>query len=227
MEIRKLVDSMTPIEILELYGRQDALFANHKIHELTKKHQKLLYPKTSEPKFFKAVEYKRVSGLNLVLQCFDKGNSYPTKQRLGIHSYFWFVYRSGISAIRIVPDPIYGILKYWYTSHFIERYRERHLKDLDINKPKALELFLCNNMKRISKNIPSVHYGMQNFWQLCNDGICLTEIKPDSFIVSKTFIPWDTLSLNKREIIKDISQYINNKKFESIIPLELLADIVD
>lgn len=227
MEIRKVVDSMSPIEILKLYGQQDALFANHKIQELTKRHQKMLYPNTSESKFFNAFEYKRASGLNLVLQCFDKGNSYPSKQRLGIHSYLWFNYRNGVSAIRIVPDPRFGILKYWYTSHFIDRFRERYLKDLNVKKSKALEIFLCYNTTRVSKSIPSEKYGENNIWLLCNDGICLTEIKPDTFIVVKTFIPWHSLSRNKQEIVRDVSKYINNNKFESIIPHEFLSDIVD
>ena len=82
-------------------------------------------------------------------------------------------------------------------------------------------------MIRVSKNVPSEKYGENNIWQLCNDGICLMEIKPNTFIVVKTFIPWNSLSLNKQEIIRDISQYINNKSFESIIPNELLTDIAE
>lgn len=221
-DLKRIVDSMNPSEILGIFS-QDAVFINHKIEELTKAYKKRLYPITSDIKILGSCEFKRKDGLNIVLIFFDKGNSLPTKERLGLFEYMWFHYRGGISAIKLMPDKKFGFLKIFYTAHFLKRYRERKLKENTISLIDALKSHVINNTSKTLKYLPSEKYPNDG-WMPTRDGLAFIEVKPDSFIIMKTFIAWDQLSNVKKEISHDlIVQAINSgAKFE--MPEELIDD---
>lgn len=220
-EIRKVVDSMTPDEILELYGEQDAVFINYRIAELNKIYSKKLYPNNGSIKILGSHEYKRNDGLNIELIYLDRGNSYPTNQRLIKWEYFWFNYKGGISAIRILPDRQFGMLKYLYSNHFIERYRGRKLNDITISKPEALKIFLLNNSKRILQKVESTKYP-GNGWICTEEGVCFIDVKRDDFIIMKSFLPWEMLNLGQGTVSMQMIQEALQKGFDFKIPEELI-----
>lgn len=221
-DLKRIVDSMDPGEILKLFS-QDTIFVNHKIEELNDFYKKRLYPITSDVKVLGSHEFKRKDGLNIVLIFFDRGNSLPSKERLAFFEYMWFNYRGAISAIRLVPDKKFGMMKYFYTAHFVRRYRERKLRDNTISLVNSLKSYMVNNTFKVLKYLPSEKYP-NNGWMPSRDGLAFIEVKPDSFIIMKTFIAWDQLSNGEKEISHNlILQAINSgARFE--MPDELIDD---
>lgn len=219
---KRIVDSMNPKEILDLYS-QDAIFINHKIKELTEFYKKSLYPITSDIKILGSHEFKRKDGLNIVLIFFDRGNSLSKKNRLGTFEYMWFNYRGGICAINLVPNKKFGVMKFFFTAHFIKRYRERKQNDNTIHIVDSLKSYILNNTSKVFKYLPSEKYPNDG-WMPSRDGLAFIEVNPDSFIIMKTFISWEQLSHGKKTISYElISQAIQSgAKFE--LPDELIDD---
>lgn len=213
---------MSPREILSLFS-QDAKFTNYRMKELMDYYQKRLYPITSEIKLLGAHEFNRKDGLNVVLLFFDRGNSFPLKERLRVFEYFWFNYRGGISAIKVTPYKQVGYLTYFYTSHFINRYRERKLKDNTISSVDSLKTYIINNTFKALKYLPSVKYPNDG-WMPSQEGLAFVEVKPDSFIIMKTFISWDQISSEKKAISYDLILQAINSGAKLEIPEELLDD---
>lgn len=227
MEIRRIVDSMSTEDILDVYS-QDASYVNHKIKDLNKRFSKCLYSSRKEIFFFPPAEYKRKDGLNIIVQCFDMGSAVPIKQRLRTTFYFWFIYRNGFHAIRILSESKYSAILYFYTPHFIDRYRERGLKDTSISKPEALNKFICNNHKIVGKRIRSEKYP-DNFWLCYEEGIAFVNsrfFKKSGILFSeltmKTFISWDCLSLKRRKISFSLFKEALSNGYEIKIPDEIL-----
>ena len=220
-EIRKVVDSMTPDEILKLFGDQDATFIDYRKEELNKIYIKRLFPNTKEMKILGSNEFERSDGLHIVLIYLDKGNSFSKNNRLGVRQYFWFNYRGGISAVRFLPDKRFGMMKYFYSNHFIERYRERELHDLSISKPEALKTFLINNSKRAIQRLPSEKYP-NNGWMITNQGLCFMEVKQDDFIVMKTFLPWNMINVGQQTVSFQMIIESIQQGFKFPVPDELI-----
>lgn len=197
MEVRRIVDSMSHWELIDLY-KQEIPFSEHKINEQLKKCVRMLYDSHKELTVFRPTEYKRKSGFNIVVQTFDRGTSFPKKERPGFLLYFWFNYRCGISAIKPLEHPKYGLVLSFLTSHFIERFRERGLKDVNISKPDAINQFFIRNPKRAAQYHPSEKYP-DNGYIVCNDGICMVEAK-DCFIIYKTFLSWEQVSAKQKGV---------------------------
>jgi hypothetical protein len=221
-EILRVVDSMTPEDLIKVY-RQDIPFIDYRLADARKTFSKCLYANRTEPYFFNPIEYRRKNGLNIVLQFFDKSNKYPQKQRLGEWLYMWFNYRGGISFLRPCLYPNCGLVVFFYTAHFVERYRERLLKDSTISKTEAFHLFLCNNVKKSFKFVPSEKYPT-NGWMMSPDGLCFVEVKEDSFIIAKTFIPWNFLRKDQIVTMNEIGQEALAKGFELNIPWEMFSE---
>lgn len=220
---------MTIEDILDLYG-QDAKFISYKNEELNKKLSKCLYATHIERHFFKPVEFNRKDGLNIVIQSMDMGISTPVKHRLRTTIYFWFIYRRGFHAIRILPESRSSAILYFYTPHFIERYRERGLKDNSIPKPEALNKFICRNHKLVGKKINSEKYP-DNFWLCYEEGVayivpCFFRKNGIEFsqLTMKTFISWDSMSLKRRNISLSLFQEGVSKGFDIKIPDEILDE---
>lgn len=222
MEFRRIVDSMSPQEILDLY-KQEAPFVSHRLSEFNEKVKKSLYNNRSDIYFFEPLEYKRKSGLNIVIQYFDKGNTYQMSKRLGVFFYYWFHYRNGIYAIRPILDPKYGILSYFYTSHFLQRYIERELKDKSISTKEAMNIFLRNNPKTVMKYKPSLEHP-SNGWMCRNQGLCFIEVKPSNIIVMKTFLSWNDLSSVKKTGSSDLIMEAIEKGMDFPVPDNLLDE---
>lgn len=230
MEIKKVVDSMSIEEILDVYYCQDAKFVIHKIIAFNKAFSKCLSSSRTKRFTFNLEEYKRKDGLNIVIQCFDMGSSFPTGKRLKIQSYFWFIYRGGLYAIRLLPEKDNSSLLYLYTPHFIDRYKERGLRDVSISKSDALNKFIYANHKIVGKRIQSEKYP-NNFWLCYEEGIAFVEPRffrkgniQFSELTMKTFISWDSLSLKRRNISLSIFQEAISKGLDIKIPDEILDE---
>lgn len=220
MEVRRIVDSMSHRDIIDLY-KQEIPFSEHKINEHLKKCSKMLYDSHKELTLFRPEEYKRKSGFNIVVQAFDRGKSFSKKERPGVLLYFWFNYRGGISAIKPLDHPKYGLVLSFLTSHFIERFRERGLKDLTISKPEVINLFIIRNPKRAAQYHPSEKYP-NNGYMVCNDGICMVEAN-ELFIIYKTFLSWDQISQKH----KDISVSMLKQAAMMGQPINVPEDLID
>ena len=212
---------MTPDEILKLFGEQDASFISYRLTELNKYYKKKLSSNNYSIKILGTHEYKRNDGLNIELIYFDKGSFYPQEKRLGIWEYFWFNYKGGISAVKIQPDRQYGIIKYFYSNHFIERYRERELNNLAETKANALKTFLLNNYKKLIKYVPSEKYP-NNGWMCTAEGLCFMEVKKDDFIIMKSFLPWKMLNLGQEAVSLQLIQEALHKGFDFKVPEKLI-----
>lgn len=227
-ECRYIVDSMSPEEILDLY-RQEIPFVNHKLEEFSKIFSRRLYDTHRELTELDFIQIKRKSNLNLSFIYLDRGTSYIKNKRLIVLLYFWFYYRGGISAIRPILDKNLGIIPFFYTSHFLQRYLERGPLDKNLSKTEALRLFLMRNPKRITQKQASERYP-NNCYMLCEDGICFSEVKPNSFIIMKTFLSWEQLSATQNDIsvpmLKDAaSKGMKLSIYDSLITYEDINNI--
>jgi hypothetical protein len=221
-EIRRVVDSMTPDEIVNVY-QQEIPFINFKCFEGEKVFSKCLYANHTQPYFFKPVEYQRKNGMTVVLQFFDRSTNYPQKQRLGVWEYVRFNYRGGMTFLRPCNYPDIGMVYYLYTSHFVDRYRERLIKDVATPKAEAFNRFMCNNSKRVLKYVPSEKYP-DNGWMLSPEGLCFVEVKYDSIVIAKTFIPWSYLTKEQIVTFNELGQEVLAKGAELNIPWEMFND---
>lgn len=222
MSNRIVVEGMSLSDIIKIYIEEDKSFVDHKNKELDKKYRKSLYPNRSELYFFSPVEFKRKNGLNIVFQYFDKGNTYHKDKRLGLYFYLWFNRCNCISAIRFKLYPgLNTVLTFFYTSHFLQRYIERELKDSSITKLQAINIFLRNNIKTIMKYIPSDSYP-SNGWYLVNQGLCFCEVKPGDIIIMKTFLSWDYLKSGQISVTSDIITEANERGLKFPIPESIL-----
>lgn len=222
MERRKLVDSMSFEDIWELY-KQEIPFVDHKNEEYTKKHMRLIRPFSKAMTFFSPITFKRNSGLNIVFQYLDKGANHPMSKRLGLIFYFWCVYRGEVWCVRPILFKDLGFVCYFYSGHFIERYRERKLGDMNISKPDAINIFLRNNMRRLFKNVPSEKYG-DNCWICSSEGISFAEVRPNAFTIMKTFLSWEYLCDHKRNMSLDMIEEAHRKGIEFKMPDELIDE---
>jgi hypothetical protein len=221
-EIFHVVDSMRPEDILNVY-RQDIPFINHILEKEQKRYAKTLDSNRTERYFFQPLEFQRKDGLNIILQYFDKSNKYPKNKRLGVWLYMWFNYRGGMSFFKFRSLTNGEILSYFYTSHFVDRYRERFLKDITISKKETFSIFLRRNTKRICKYQPSEKY-KNNSWMMVKDGLSFVEVKSNNFIIVKTFIPWSFLKKDQIVTLNNIGQLEFVKGFESNIPWALFSE---
>jgi hypothetical protein len=221
-EILRVVDSMEPEDLINVY-LQDLQFIDYKIEDGFKAFSKLMSVKRTEIYFFNPIEYRRKSGLNIVLQFFDKSIKYPKKKRLNEWLYMWFNYRGGISFLRPVLHQEYGLMIFFYTSHFVERYRERCLKDSTISKLEAFRQFLCNNSNKTLKAIPSKGHS-SNAWMMSPEGLCFVEIRNKKFIIAKTFIPWDLLRKDQIVTMNEIEQEALDEGVNMKIPWEIFSE---
>lgn len=221
-EIRRVVDTMTPTEIVNVF-QQERPFIDFKSSAAKKVFSKCLYANRTEPYFFKPLEYHRKNGMTIVLQFFDRSNNYPPKQRLGVWDYVWFNYRGGITFLRPGNYPDLDMVYFFYTSHFVDRYRERIVKDITMPKTEAFRRFICNNSKRALKYVPCEKYPKDG-WMLSPEGLCFVEVKYNSIVIVKTFIPWSYLGKEQIVTFNELGQEALSKGVELNIPWEMFND---
>lgn len=216
-----IVDSMTYDEILDLL-KDDTRIVEHKIHENEKKYKRLVATsRNKERKFFKPIRFQSACGFHYVLVFFDQGINIPSKHRLGYFFYVWYIQKRGMYAITISLLEKVKWHATFFTPHFIERYRERCLKDVTISKPDSFHCYLMNNLKisSMKSKIESEKYPGE-YWMFCNDGMCLCKQLKGLTVLARTFITWDMAGKDQQRLGIEGRNFMQDRGFELNIPVE-------
>jgi len=225
MQSKKVITaSMDSKEIISLL-KEDAAFAWHKIDETSRKYLKLAknYSYRKERVFFKPVSFKSAKGFNYVYRYYKRAADEKSKSIIGCQDYIWFVKERGIYAIRTIhvntlmgSSTVYHI----YTPHFFDRYRERFLKDLSIDKLKVIETFMFANDHGMALGFSSEKYP-DSVWSRCVDGLCLCNQINDSIYEFKTFVTFAMSQGGQRQKFIDFTNVEGQKNgFEFSLPDE-------
>lgn len=201
---KAIVDSMSNEEILMLLGN-DAAFLQHKINDNIKKYRKLVNSSARRERcFYQPLTYRSAKGFDFVIQFFKRAVGEPEKDKLGIIYYARFMKNRGLHAIMISRLSGLGQMVTWratiYTPHFFDRYRERFLKDVSMNKVDVIHHFVLNNLKNVLGGHPSEKYP-NSVWIRCNDGLCLCSHLNSINLVAKTFVTLDMAGQERQKFI--------------------------
>lgn len=213
-----IVDSMTYDEVLKEL-KADLPMVNYRIEAENKRFKKLLCDTRSRERYYyRPVTFKSARGFNWVLQFFNEGLGVPSKQRLGLIEYAWFVQNRGLYAITISRLSRNGIVTNhftFYTPHFIDRYRERFLNDPSIKKVDAFHHFIVSNPKFSSQKLKNPSEKHPNdYWSICNDGLCLCNTLQGFTVEAKTFITWDMVGKDQRQFAIEGNRFMANQGLE-------------
>lgn len=222
-----VVDTMTFDEILDLF-RLDIPLVNHRIEDADKVfRKKATLLRNVERIYYKPIEFSSARGFSYVIQFFNRGIKYERRKRIGVYYYVQYLHKGGVytfmlsTANKELPHLVV------FTPHFVNRYRERLLKDLTISKNEAIATFIRGNAKRALRFEPSLKYPDCSYSHSA-DGLSLCELRPNMTIIYKTFIPWDDLGPNKKQLAienMDGLKEIIQSGFELNLPDEIFNDI--
>lgn len=225
-----IVDSMSIDEILQLLV-VDAKFLQHKIDENLKKYKRLAINSTQKERvFFKPLNYKSAAGFNYVIQFFKRADDEKEKEKLGVLYYIWFMkseetkkgLRRGTYAVTLSRLSLRNEWTWHFTvykPHFMDRYKERYLKDSSITRIEAFHRFNLNNLKKSSSGRPSEKYP-KGYWMVCNDGLCLCNRLEGYTVEVATFVDFAEAGLNKKQFAYDAKQAMFDIGFEINLPDE-------
>lgn len=225
-----IVDSMSMQEILLLLN-EDVRFLQHKIDENRKKYRRLIANSTRKERvFYNPLNYKSAAGFNYVIQFFKRAYDEKEKDKLGVLYYVWFMKseetvkgrKRGVYAVTISRLSLRNEWTWHFTiykPHFMDRYKERFLKDASIPKIEAFHRFFLNNLKISSSGRPSEKYP-KGFWMVCSDGLCLCNRLEGYTVEVATFVNYETAGLQKRQFAFDAQQAMLDIGFELKIPEE-------
>lgn len=235
-EYRKsvIVDSMTTKEILEVF-MDDLRFLQHKMEETKKNYKKLIRNSTKKERiYYKPLNFQSARGFHYVIQYFkrseDEISKSNVKDKLGIIYYAWFLWKKGIHAITFSKMSSAWTNSFWhfklYTPHFIDRYKERYLKDMSISKPDAFFMFIINNLKMTSTGHPSEKYE-NSVWEICHDGLCLGRILDKFTYEVKTFVSYEMTGIDQKEFALRGRDSMLSIGFEMNLPDENLEEFTE
>ncbi len=224
-EYRKsvIVDSMSIEDIISLL-KDDCAFLQHKIDDNRKKYLKLArFSMKKDRVYYKPLNYQSARGFHYVVQFFKRAIDEEEKEKLGTMYYVWFVKDRGIYAVLFSRTGAWG-RKFdrftIYTPHFLDRYRERFLKDPTISKPDVIHTYLMNNLRSTSTGHPSEKYP-KSIWMMCSDGLCLCNLIENSFnLIAKTFVTFDMAGLERKQFIEEAKDAMKRNDFEFSLPEE-------
>ena len=214
-----IVDAMSYDDIMKLYW-EDKAFVNHKIEAGNKFYSRMLKNAHLKDRIYYApIRFTSRRGFNYVMLFFNLGEDVPGKNRLGCTYYVWFIKNRGMYAITIssVNRAVYH--NTIYTPHFLDRYRERYLKDMTMSKQDVLHTYIMNNVKSLTGNVPSEKYP-DAYWMARKDGLCLCKRLSQSLIEAKTFITWEMAGYDQKEIAFKGQQFLLKNGFEVSLPEE-------
>ena len=221
---------MSMQEILLLLN-EDVRFLQHKIDENTKKYRRLIANSTRKERvFYNPLNYKSAAGFNYVIQFFKRAYDEKEKDRLGVLYYIWFMKseetnngkKRGVYAVTVSRLSL-GNEWIWqckiYKPHFMDRYKERFLKDKSIPKIEAFHRYFLNNLKVSSSGRPSQKYP-KGFWMACNDGLCLCNRLEGFTVEVATFVDYAEAGFKKKQFAYDAKQAMLDIGFEINLPEE-------
>ena len=124
-----------------------------------------------------------------------------------------YVVMKGVSRVNGEPDYTF------YTPHFFDRYRERYLKNEEMDKVSAVLHFMRNNNQE-SRHIYHGEYKdyEHHFVGTCDTGMTLGVFVEDKIAIYKTFLPREDLSKKKADTMEGLDEVYKKRedKFENI-----------
>lgn len=225
-----LVDSMSMQEILILLTG-DVKFLQHRIDENMKKYRRLAMSSTSRERImYNPLSYKSATGFNYVIQFFKRAYDEKEKDKVGVIYYAWFMKsietssgkKRGVYAVTVSKLSLYNESTWHFTiykPHFMDRYKERYLKDLSIPRLEAFHHYLINNLKVSSSGKPSEKYP-KGYWMACSDGLCFCNRLDGLTVEVSTFVDYESAGYRKKQFAFDAKQAMLDIGFELRLPEE-------
>lgn len=225
-----IVDSMSIKEILLLLN-EDMRFLKHKIDENMKKYRRItMKSNCKERVFYNPLNYKSAAGFNYVIQFFKRAYNENEKDKLGVLYYIWFMkseetYNGNKRGVYAVTFSRLSLRNEWtwhftiYKPHFMDRYKERFLKDNSISKIEAFHRYYLNNLKVTSSGRPSEKYP-KGYWMVCNEGICLCNRLEGFTVEVATFVDFETAGFHKKQFALEAKEAVLDIGFELKLPEE-------
>ena len=194
-----IVDSMTYDDILELY-KKDKRITTRKMEEYAPKIRRWLHKLHSKERvFYPPIRFKSAAGFNYVMMIYYRGKEATKTEPVGIFWYCWYIHKKGMYGL--INSMLGGMFSHFtfITPHFLDRYRERFLKDMSMEKTDVLHHFIMHNSKQPSRNVESEKYPGCHY-KVCNDGLCLCRKLKDLDVEAKTFITWEMAGEDQKDI---------------------------
>lgn len=207
-----LTDTMTYEEVVKELAKDEKLLS-HKLADAGKKITKRM--RTAQNRnavYYPPIEFKSSRGFNWVIQFVNYGLDFPSKKRLNYHTYAWYNQNKRMYFVDVCPEASEGDIRFTrytvYTSHFVERYKERFLKDSTIKKTDAFHHFILNNNIEIGTKLETTNVKYPDaYWEMCDDGLCLCQSINNSIILARTFITWGMAHLDQQQFASDGQKY--------------------
>ena len=203
-----IVDTMTYDDIYSLFKKDKNGIVMHKMesaYTIGRKHLIKTNPKTTH--FYDPIKFEsKTTGLKYIIQIVNFGHNIPKKQRMGISLYAFFIKKRGIYVATEVDDCDGGSFDI-YTPHFFDRYRERFLCDLSKSKEATIMTFIHNNLNHMRTDIESKKHP-NNWFVVCNDGLCLCTKHPKNIYEMNTFVTFEMLHEEQADVVIEANNAI-------------------
>lgn len=187
-----IVDTMDYAEICRLWKKDNDGIVSHKAQEQAAKlRRKMLASSDKGEATMPPVMFKSASGFTFWLMVCCKSRGDAKKFRFGKLVFAWYLTARGFYTIANMLEG--GCLRFWiFTPHFFDRYRERFLKDMTLEKEAVIQRFLETNYNMVKTKIASSKYPNSHYL-ICQDGVCLCNDYSSDILLIKTFLSWDML----------------------------------
>lgn len=223
----KIVDTMSSEEVLDLLF-DDMKFLQYRIDENKNKYKRLarLSRDNDNRIYYSPLNFQSNRGFHYILQFFKRGKDEKENDKLGVLYFAWYVWKRGVYAVVFSRIRKLNIYKYHYvlfTPHFIDRYRERFLKDMSISKIDAFYKYYIGNLKDTFIEMPSEKYP-DNVWKFCNQGMILCSSQKNDNLEAKTFITYDMAGIDQKLLALEGQKAMMEMGFELNLPEEDFED---
>ena len=196
-----IVDTMSYQEIFAIIHQymRSGSFANVLERE-DRKHRSTILKMTAPKRVFFAPTFVKdpKSQLQICIHTYTDGKSHYKRNGLLFLIYAYFYRDYGLYAMLLVNNfTSYNV----YTPHFFDRYRERFLKDVTLNKIDTIVRFFKVNNAFCLLDYDAPNYSGSKLIA-CPEGVCLGYMREEQ-VELKTFISFEMLKNNQIDLTQD------------------------
>ena len=163
----------------------------------------MIKDKTSKTIYFQPIYYTSNRGNKYVIRFVSDGKSQFLKNGILYYIYVYYYQSNGIYSV-MLSNETYNCKKLFlfYTPHFFDRYKERHLKDSKTQKLYVIEHFFSHNKNN------SIQYLEDKFYEnslfiTTEEGVCFGDQISQTIIEVKTYISFEMLRRDQLKIQLD------------------------
>lgn len=201
-----IVESMTYDEIAckynEIYEKVEPRYMAKA--DCNKMRRFLVKNKKAENVWFKPIKFE--IDLSTVFCFLPFALSYKDFQKCGNHpytlTYMHYIINKGYMVV--VRGGEYNNNYAFYTSHFFDRYRERELKNLSLEKEIVIMEFFKNNRNFCSRPFPKLD--SENYIGVTDSGIIFSRKINDNITIYKTFITKEDLKGDQLDAVAEVGE---------------------